>query len=264
MKRDAIFWACGLIVAGVLLLLSNMNLLPFPVWNVIGPVALIAVGAWVVYGAAFGWRAAGARPLAVPMEPSQSAEVAISHGAGELDVSGGAGLGELVAGSFGGGVAWSSAMDGACQRVKLKTPWTGFAPWEWLARGARRWSVSLSSGVPLALKIEAGASRSRIDLSGLKLTGLDLALGASSAEVRLPAGLGHTRVKIEAGAASVHLRIPPEAAARIHWEGGLATLDIDHRRFARSHRTYETAGYAQAADRLEIDIEAGVGTVTVQ
>jgi hypothetical protein len=70
-------------------------------------------------------------------------------------------------------------------------------------------------------------------------------------------------VKIEAGAASVTLRLPPQAEARVRYEGGLSSLEIDRARFAQSGNSYQTAGFDAATDRLDIDIESGVGSVTI-
>ena len=136
-------------------------------------------------------------------------------------------------------------------------------PWEWIGPHGRTWSIGLSGDVPLSLEIDAGASHSRLDLSGLVLTDMKLSVGASATEISLPAGTGTTRVKIEAGAASVDVRIPPESAARVRWEGGLSTLNIDRSRFVQSGKVYETLDYAAAPDRLDIDVESGVGSVTV-
>ena len=262
MKRNALFWGLVLVVLGALLLLDNLNILQFSVWQIVWPLLLIAAGAWVLLGVTQGGRGE-AQQLSVPLEGEPAAQVKLSHGAGELVVSAGAGPSELVSGTFGGGVEYRSARESGRQTVKLKSPINAFMPWDWFGGNARLWTVALNGEVPLALEIESGASSSRIDLSAIQLTELELEVGASSADVSLPLGTGNTRVKIEAGAASVSLRLPPTAEARVRYEGGLSSLNINSGRFMRMGNTYQTANFDSASDRLDIDIESGVGSVTI-
>jgi hypothetical protein len=225
---------------------------------------LIALGGWILLGVYVGRHGVEMQRLAIPLDGAPAARVKISHGAGELTVRSGAGPGELLAGDFGGGVEHHSERDGNRQKVKLSSPLLSYMPWEWFGRNARAWSFGLSAEVPMSLELEAGASSSKLDLSGLRLTEADLEVGASATELSLPAGTGTTRVKIEAGAASVNVRIPAEAEARIRWEGGLSSLTLDRSRFIQSGNVYETSGFATAADKLDIDIQAGVGSVSVR
>lgn len=263
MKRNTVFWGAILILVGALLLLDNLNILPFSVWGLLWPLMLIAAGVWVLLGVSRGGREMQAQQVSIPLEGEPAARVKLSHGAGELRVSGGATPGYLLSGTFNGGVEYRSTREADRQIVKLKSPRLFVAPWDLFGRNARLWSVELNGDIPLSLEIESGASSSRIDLSGVRLTDLELEVGASSADVSLPVGAGHTRVKIEAGAASVTLRLPQQAEARIRYEGGLSSLNVDRARFAQSGNSYQTAGFDAATDRLDIDIESGVGSVTI-
>ncbi len=263
MKRNTVFWGAVLIVVGALLLLDNLDILPFSVWGLLWPLLLIAAGVWVLLGVSRGGRAVETQQVSIPLEGEPTARVKLSHGAGELRVSSGAAPGYLLSGTFNGGVEYRSTREAGRQIVRLKSPPVFVAPWDMFGRNARLWSVELNSDIPLSLEIESGASSSRIDLSGVRLTDLELEFGASSADVSLPAGAGHTRVKIEAGAASVTLRLPQQAEARIRYESGLSSLNLDRARFAQSANSYQTAGFDAATDRLDIDIESGVGSVTI-
>ena len=263
MNRSAMFWGTVLIGLGAVLLLDNLGMLPLPAWELIWPLFLIALGAWILLGVALNPRRES-QQLTIPLEGAPAAEIKISHGMGELIVQSGAEPGALVSGSFGGGVEQAVSRHGNCQRIKLAPPIQSFAPWEWMQRGGRTWSVGLSRDIPIALEVEAGASANRLDLSGLMLTGLKLEVGASSTELALPAGRGTTRVRIEVGAASVNVRLLPGTPARVRWEGGLTTFDIDRDRFTGSGHVYETPDYAAAVDRLELDIESGIGSVNIR
>ena len=134
-------------------------------------------------------------------------------------------------------------------------------PWNW--GSGLNWEVQLNNDVPLRLKVEAGASQTDLDLTDLKVTELKLSTGASSTTVTLPAHAGLTNAKIEAGAAAVKLHVPGGVAARIRAKGGLASIDIDETRFPRTGDEYRSPDFDTAANRVEMRIETGVGSVRV-
>ena len=74
------------------------------------------------------------------------------------------------------------------ERSKVWEAWTTpelFAKW-WGPRGWE-WAFGLNDAIPLALKLETGATETRIDLTNLRVTDLRLKTGASSTDVQLPA-----------------------------------------------------------------------------
>ena len=104
----------------------------------------------------------------------------------------------------------------------------------------------------------------QLDLADLRVTDLRVETGASSTKVTLPTQAGHTRVDIQAGAASVSLRIPPGVAARIRATGGVASIDVDQSRFPRSGGVYQSVDYDTAANKAEIDVRMGAGSVDIR
>jgi predicted membrane protein len=126
------------------------------------------------------------------------------------------------------------------------------------------WSVSLNETIPLSLDLQTGANEARIDLSSLQVTDLLLQTGASSTQVTLPTNASHTKAVIRSGAASVSVRVPSGVAARIKAQGGLADIRVDRSRFPRVGSVYESENYASAENRVDIDIETGVGSVDVR
>jgi hypothetical protein len=111
--------------------------------------------------------------------------------------------------------------------------------------------------------LETGASETRLDLDDLQISELRLKTGASSTNVNLPAQAGFTRVMVESGAASVDIRIPQGVAARIRSRGGLSSLSLDRSRFPRTGDTYQSADYDTALNKVDIDVQMGVGSVTI-
>jgi hypothetical protein len=266
--RNGAFWAVLLILAGVLLLLGNLGVFDrweISVWDLLWPLFLIALGAWVVVGYFVRPAALPTETAALPLEGATRARVEFQHGAGVLTVTGGAAVAELVSGTFEGGLNRRARRNGSALDVKLSVPMNqGWVfPGNW-SRGGLDWDVRLNETVPLELEFETGASRSVLDLHDLLVSDLKLETGASDSEVTLPAHAGLTRVKIESGAARVRVQVPGGVAATIRSESGLARVDIDRTRFVQigDHR-YESPDYATATNKADIRIETGVGTVIV-
>ncbi len=140
-----------------------------------------------------------------------------------------------------------------------------FAPWDWFnLREGLAWAVHLNPTVPMKLWVDTGASSSHLNLARLNVRQLDLHTGASSVEVTMPAHAGRTTARVESGVASVDIRVPEGVAARITGNVGMGTLKVDEARFPRHNGTYETPDFMAASDRIELDIQGGVGAVSVR
>jgi len=278
MRKTRLFWAVVLILVGLLLLVDNLGLLAplfeslgvpgLSVWSLVGPLVLIALGVWFLWGTFFGRSSGEAQERSIPLQGAARAHVRIRHGAGRLRAGSGAGAGQVLSGTFAGGVDEQTRREGDTVNVELGIPPDSFlrfaAPWSWGARGAYDWSLGLNEEIPLSLELETGASETQLDLSALQVTELCLQTGASSTEVTLPAAAGQTRVRIASGVASVRVRVPPDVAARIRVEGGLANVSVDRSRFPRQDDVYRSAGYDEAANRIDMEVETGMGSVEIR
>jgi len=259
MHRNEFFWGGALVVAGLLLLLGTV--FEINVWILIGPLALIAVGVWIIWGV-YGRPAATAEPAAVPLAGAQRARIEVHHGAGRLAIGSGAEPGNLLDGTFSGGVQCEARGEGDGMQVQLRVPGSSL-PWVWGSPGLA-WNLRLSPKVPLELKLETGGNEALVDLTDLQVVDLRLSTGASSTEVLLPARAGFTRVKVGAGVATVRLRAPEGVAVKFEFEGGLATAHVDTGRFPRAGDEYCSPDYATAANKVDIEVEAGVGSVDLR
>lgn len=253
-------WPVVWIAVGVLLLLSTTGRLGTGPGELIEqgwPWLLVGLGVWFLIGAVF---PGGSRPqeqLVVPLRAAGSASVRVKFGAGTLTVRPAA-LGALVDGEFPGGVAHRELGPGS---VELDQDTTWGMPW---LNQETAWTLGLTGEVPLDLKIETGASRARLDLRDLKLRRLELKTGASESTVILPQAAGATDVRAEAGAASLTFIIPNGVAARVKSKMALGSNQIDETRFPRMGDVYQSTDYASAENRLDLDIQGGVGSVRVR
>jgi hypothetical protein len=251
-------WPVVVTALGILFLLSTTGSLGVGLGELVGrwwPVGLVVLGAWFLVGA-FWPAAASQERLTIPLSGS-SGSVHIRFGAGELQVGRGA-AGTLVDGEFEGGVVHRLRAGG---EVELQPD--SARGWSWIDRPLH-WRVGLSAEVPLDLRLETGAARSELDLRELQVRSLRLQTGASETTVNLPRAAGATRVRAEAGAAQVTFQVPDGVAASIRSRMALGSTQVDTARFPRIGDRYESAGYADAQNRVEIDLQGGVGTFRVR
>ncbi len=264
MKKDNYFWAILLILAGGLLLLSNLGILTINVWGILWPMFLILSGVWFLLGSQFGYSTAEVEDAVIPLEGASRARVHIQHGAGRLHLDDSAKAGELLSGTFGGGLNRLIKQDGDVLDVKLKPVRHHTVPFFSVGPGSGlNWTFGLSPEIPLELEFETGAGEMRLDLTSLRVVDLHLQTGASSTTVDMPAAAGQTHAHIEAGAAAVTINIPPEVAARIHTSSGLAAISINQDRFPRQGKIYQSPDYDTASNKLDLEIETGVSSVNI-
>jgi hypothetical protein len=265
MHRNSIFWGILLVLLGGLFLLENMGLLPqwINVWGLIWPLLLIGLGVQALIRATNRGSALSEETVRLPLEEAAQAQVRMYHGAGELRVDDRAGADELLNGTFTGGVEKSVSRSGSETRVDLRVPSGTFNTWFDGSHGLN-WTVGLSPQIPLRLELEVGASRNWIDLRNLQVKELRLSTGASASTITFPEHAGQTTAWLKSGAASVEVSIPQGVAARIRMRGGLASMNVDALRFPRIGDEYQSADYATAENRLDLDVETGVGSVSVR
>jgi hypothetical protein len=253
----ALTWPVVFIVIGVLLLLSTTGSLGGDVGTFIAdawPWILIGLGIWFVVGAILPVGQRLQESLVIPLDGAPEAGVRIRFAAGTLDTHAAA-PGNLVDGRFEGGVLQRRHGAG---RVALEQDSRYGVPW--LERSSR-WDVGLTTGIPLELRIDVGASRSLLDLRELRLRRLDLKTGASETRIILPRAAGSTTIDVSQGAAALTIEVPAGVAVRLRSKMGLGSVNVDQSRFPASPGGYASADYETAANRVEIHAEGGVGSL---
>lgn len=255
----ALAWPVGLIVIGTLLLLSTTGSLGLEPGQLVAewwPVALIAWGAWLLLAAVLPGRRIGMDSLSLPLVGAAAASVKISFGGGELNV--GPGTASTISGTFAGMPGkYTTGADGTIN-IEPETP----AAWPWLDR-TPSWRIGLPIDLPVRLQVESGATKTLLDLDEVRLEALRIATGASETRVRLPRSAGETRVKAESGAAAIIFEVPAGVAARVRSQMALGSTQVDESRFPRTAGGWESPDYATASNRVEIDIQGGVGSARV-
>ncbi len=265
MRRWSIVIGAALVLLGVLAILNSILGVTL---HIFWPLVLIAVGAWIIIGITRGRPSLPREQASVPLEGAREAAVTIRHGAGRLSVGAGAAPDQLLSGSFGGGLDASRRREGerlvADLRVRERDPSHYiFGSWRGGWVGILDWDLGMNPSVPLSLRVESGASETRLSLGDLQVRELLLKTGASATTVDLPAGAGHTRVTVESGAASVRIRVPQSVSASITVHSTLAGVRVDTARFPGSMGVYRSRDYDSAANKAEIFVETAVASVEI-
>ena len=289
-----------LVSAGVVLLLNNLQVVPWSVWQALWPywpVLLVLLGieglvtgrvAWgtlvlltvllplLGFGVTAGtfatrWRDetrsdASLRTASFQQarDGANAATVRIEYGAGVLDI---------------GALPDPQPTETLVSGLVYGHRGTDFAPRSTLRDGRRTVTFSTNHGnafldlgrlelqvnptVPTDLEIESGAAEMTLNLERLRIPNLSIETGASKTRVILPAQ-GVTMAQIEGGAASFEFVIPPNVAAQIVVEDGPNHVQIDQQRFPRNGSEYRSANFASATDRVTLRIDVGASHVVVQ
>jgi hypothetical protein len=215
------------------------------------------LGGWFLIGAFIPRGKPPDEDLAIPLGGVRQASVRVRFGAGTLD-SAVAAAGHLIDGRFVGGVLHRGD---ARSGVDLEQDTSYGMPF--LQRESA-WTLGLTGEVPLELRVDAGASRTRLDLSETKVWRLELRTGASETTVTLPRAAGVTDVKADAGAASLTFIVPNGVAARIRPKVVIGSIRVDEDRFPRSGSDYQSPDFGSAPNRVDLEINGGVGSVRVR
>ena len=264
MRRSNLWWGVILVCIGALLLLDNLGVLA-PLNIKVGPLifslALIGFGVWTLWASQRRGNFT-TEELSIPLE-GEEVQVNLDFGAGELRVTGEPLGGTLLNGTF-EDVEHDVSYEGGRQRVRLSSP--PFAGPYWVIGPGqhRRWTMALNNAVPLTMNVKTGASDVQLDLTDVQVTRLKLESGANSTRVIAPAHAGYTEIRGSSGAASLNVEIPAGVAARIRTSGALASISVDRERFPKLEGEYRSPGYETAANKVDIKLEMGVGSISVR
>jgi len=296
-RYPGLVWPIILITAGILFLLSNLGLLDVNFWELwrLWPLLLILAGLDIILGrrSFVGNLIAVIITIAVvvgvviflitapnvlapstsgvvdrivePLEGIERADLKVDFAAGELDVRRLTDSSSLVEGDLELATnrkpAWQIDRQGGRASMTLGYE-RGGGFQSWSGRGGDEWDLELSPKVGFWLDVDVGAGRATLDLTGLDIRELNVNSGAGQSTVVLPEE-GDFLATVDGGVGGITLEIPEEMAARIRVDRGLGTLDVS-RRYDKEGDFYLTGDWGTNENRVDLEIDIGVGLVTVR
>ena len=147
------------------------------------------------------------------------------------------------------------------------------------------WRIRLNDNVQQTLECKIGAGETELDLRGLTLTRVDIDAGVgkhdiiltdtSLPELTVDAGVGEVtidlsgtwknslRAEIDGGIGELNLKVPADVGVQLDVSGGLGSVDVPPG-YTKNGNTYTNAVYENAEHRLDVDIDAGMGSIEVE
>jgi Cell wall-active antibiotics response 4TMS YvqF len=173
--------------------------------------------------------------------------------------------------------------------LTLKAKGTG-QPWfrlPWATcNGGTEWQIHLNPSVKTDITAHSGGGNVKLNLAGMAVTrvsadtgggNMDMILpdnaanlsvaaktGAGSVTVEIGGGItGSNVVNAHSGSGNVDVRLPSGVAARIHASSGLGKTIVDPQFSQMDKHTYQSSDFERAANKVELIVESGAGTVSV-
>jgi hypothetical protein len=224
----------------------------------------------------------------------ETAVITIDFGAAGGDLTALTDSNSLIAGqvSYLGDLVFDASTSGTHAQVFLdekEKAWAWVNPANWnINEPSIRWKLGLAPDVETDLRLDTGAGSVNYDLAALTLSNLVVDGGAGSMSISLPdgnydatvdhgagilqvtlPGNGRSSLEIDGGAGSISLFLPAGMEARIEIDSGAGSF-IPDARFTQirdddnNEGVWETTGYANADNQIDITINIGAGNVTIQ
>lgn len=268
MNKSGLFWGSALILLGLLILLDNLGVfesLGVSLWGLVLPALLILIGVWLIWSIFARQKNPYSEQVIIPDDGIQQAEIIINHGAGRLFISADPSQVNLLEGFFDGGVEQTIQRSASTLRIKFTMGSDFFwkFPGNWAPQQSLDWNMKFKPSARYSFVLNTGASETRIDLTDMLVDSVSLKTGASSTELTLPQAAGFTTVKVKSGASSLSIKVPGNLAARIRATGGMMDINIDKSRFPRSGIYYQSNDYDLADNKVDLEVETGVGSVKI-
>jgi hypothetical protein len=221
----------------------------------------------------------------VELGDADSVSVEIEMGAGELDVSGGAG--ELLEATFTYNVdeldpevTYSNNIL-IVQHCDAKG---GIGTFFDLDEYRNEWDLRFNENVPMEMNIDLGAGRTDLVLGSLALTSLDIDAGAGEVNLDLSGSQSLNQLDYDMGAGKftldltgdwqedldaslqgglgdLTLRLPADVGVRIEVDTGIGSVDASG--LTKDGDTYTNDAYGESDVTMSIKIDGGVGKINL-
>jgi hypothetical protein len=233
--------------------------------------------------------------LSEPLGSATTAKVEIKAGDGNLTIDRLAGKGQVLAcGTLqylenedppgrtlisSDGQATLTLRRGDARRSGFRMPWHA-------CKGGTEWQIHVNPTVSCDLVAHSDGGNVKLNLAGMAISRVSADTGGGNVDVTLPDSMANLDVTAKTGAGNVAVEIgsgitgsnavnatsglgnvvvllPSNLAARICVAGGLGKGIVDSRFERIDDHTFQSLDYDSAADKIEIALKSGAGSVSV-
>ena len=127
-----------------------------------------------------------------------------------------------------------------------------------------QWDISLNKDIPLSIDLEAGVGDCSLNLSDMNLKQLIIEAGVGNIKVDASGNYKNdVDVKVEGGVGSTTIYVPKNMGVKVKAEKGVGKIDVDGFKTQGSN-TFINDSYESSKNKMEVDVEAGVGNITIK
>ena len=127
-----------------------------------------------------------------------------------------------------------------------------------------QWDISLNKDIPLSIDLEAGVGDCNLNLSDMNLKQLIIEAGVGNIKVDASGNYKNdVDVKVEGGVGNTTIYVPKNMGVKVRTEKGVGKIDVSGFKTQDSD-TFINDFYESSRNKMEVDVEAGVGNITVK
>lgn len=294
-KREGVVMSSLITSVGVVFLLINFGFLALDIWQIVftlWPLVLIAIGfdifiarqsPWLtvtgvvlillilvgsLWFLGFVFNGQGGRSgqnISQSLNGITHAEIIIEPGVGNLRIDGLRNADELAAGMVSTGGTFQveetyNRQDDAATYTLKTTGNMEYIPA--FGGGEWTWNLGLTPEVPLSLYTHLGVGSTELTLSDLSISDLRTGVGVGGLTIILPAR-GNFNANVNGAIGKVDIYVPEGLELRLNSDLGLANLQVPPDYIKRGE-LYTSPGYIGSDNQVELDLEMGIGLLTIQ
>jgi len=113
------------------------------------------------------------------------------------------------------------------------------------------------------MNFDVGAASMDFDLTQFKTRDITVDMGAASIKIKLGSLSPEINLSVDAGASDINIFVPKESGCKIITDGALSSKHFDEFKKIDSDN-YQTENFSEAANKVYINIECGVSSISVE
>jgi hypothetical protein len=125
-----------------------------------------------------------------------------------------------------------------------------------------RWDLHLNDKIPIDLRVNVGAGKGTLKLSGTALRRLEVELGAGELQLDLTgAWENDVDARVRGGVGEATVRLPRDASVRVEASGGLGGINVQG--LHKEDGFWVNDAYGKSDVHLRLNISGGIGQINL-
>ena len=123
--------------------------------------------------------------------------------------------------------------------------------------------IALNSKPIWDMNFDVGAASMDFDLTEFKTKNVSVDMGAAAINIKLGDLFPETKLSVDAGASDINIFVPIGSGCKIVTDGALSSKHFNEFKKIDSDN-FETENFKEALNKVYIDIECGVSSISVE